>query len=110
LITPYRAMTLEAAAGKNPVSHVGKLYNVTAHAVANAIVNDITDVASATCLLVSRIGRPVEQPELVDVRVRTLGYRSLDELRPRIDAIIEDELGKIPELWRRFVRGEICVY
>jgi S-adenosylmethionine synthetase len=27
LITPFRPMTLEAMAGKNPVTHVGKLYN-----------------------------------------------------------------------------------
>ena len=28
LITPYRLMSIEAAAGKNPVTHVGKLYTV----------------------------------------------------------------------------------
>ena len=28
LITPSRAMSLEAAAGKNAVAHVGKLYNL----------------------------------------------------------------------------------
>lgn len=28
LITLYRPMNMEAAAGKNPVTHVGKLYNI----------------------------------------------------------------------------------
>lgn len=28
LIAPYRPMNMEAAAGKNPVTHVGKLYNL----------------------------------------------------------------------------------
>jgi len=28
LITPYRPMNMEATAGKNPVTHVGKLYNI----------------------------------------------------------------------------------
>ena len=38
LITPYRPMTLEAAAGKNPVSHVGKTYNLAAGRIARALV------------------------------------------------------------------------
>lgn len=34
LIAPYRPMSLEAAAGKNPVTHVGKLYNIIAMRIA----------------------------------------------------------------------------
>ena len=34
LITPMRPMSMEAAAGKNPVSHVGKIYNVMARLAA----------------------------------------------------------------------------
>ncbi len=59
LITPYRSITLEAAAGKNPVSHVGKLYNLVASRIAAAITAEIPDVPDAACVLVSQIGRPV---------------------------------------------------
>jgi S-adenosylmethionine synthetase len=38
LITPYRFMTMEAAAGKTPVSHAGKLYNLAADKIAGALV------------------------------------------------------------------------
>ena len=41
LITPYRPMTLEAAAGKNPVTHVGKLYNVMANRIARALISEV---------------------------------------------------------------------
>ena len=58
LITPYRPMTLEAAAGKNPVSHVGKLYNLAAPAVCSAILLAIPEAKSTSCLIVSQIGRP----------------------------------------------------
>ncbi len=34
LITPMRPMSIEAIAGKNPVNHVGKIYNVIAQQVA----------------------------------------------------------------------------
>ncbi|MHA1606475.1 MAG: methionine adenosyltransferase, partial [Candidatus Freyarchaeota archaeon] len=38
LITPYRPMTLEATAGKNPVSHVGKTYNIAARKIVETLV------------------------------------------------------------------------
>jgi S-adenosylmethionine synthetase len=37
LITPYRPMTLEAAAGKNPTTHVGKIYNIAAWDIAKRL-------------------------------------------------------------------------
>jgi S-adenosylmethionine synthetase len=39
LITPCRRMSLEATAGKNPVTHVGKIYNVLANDLSQALVN-----------------------------------------------------------------------
>ncbi|HSQ03371.1 MAG TPA: methionine adenosyltransferase, partial [Burkholderiales bacterium] len=47
LITPYRPMSLEAVAGKNAVSHVGKLYNVAANLLAQSLVADIGGVREA---------------------------------------------------------------
>jgi S-adenosylmethionine synthetase len=41
LITPCRTMSLEAAAGKNPVAHVGKVYNVLAMEMAEAITRRV---------------------------------------------------------------------
>lgn len=69
LITPYRPMTLEAAAGKNPVSHVGKLYNLAASRIAGSIAAEVPDVSDATCVLVSEIGRAISDPLVADVRV-----------------------------------------
>jgi len=69
LITPYRVMTMEAAAGKNPVTHVGKLYQLMSADLSRRIVTEIADITAAECLLVSEIGRPVSDPCLVDVAV-----------------------------------------
>ena len=41
LITPYRPMSLEAVAGKNPVTHVGKLYNLAASRIAHAVLAEM---------------------------------------------------------------------
>ncbi|MEM1825474.1 MAG: methionine adenosyltransferase, partial [Desulfurococcaceae archaeon] len=37
LIPPMRPISMEATAGKNPVNHVGKIYNVVAYRIANKI-------------------------------------------------------------------------
>jgi len=69
LITPYRSMTMEAAAGKNPMSHVGKLYSLVASEIATRIAGSGA-ASAASCLMVSQIGRPVDDPQLVDVRLQ----------------------------------------
>jgi S-adenosylmethionine synthetase len=110
LITPYRPMTLEAAAGKNPVSHVGKLYSLCAQQISELIANQMQGVESASCLLVSRIGHPIDRPQVADLRVRTVGYCSLEDTRPRIERIVRDQLAALPQLWRRVMRGELHMY
>jgi S-adenosylmethionine synthetase len=61
LITPYRAMSLEAACGKNPAAHVGKTYHAAAWDIAENLVAH-TGVEEATVRLLSQIGSPVTQP------------------------------------------------
>ena len=67
LITPYRAMSVEGVAGKNPVSHTGKLYNILALRIAHAAVAQIAGAHSAECIMVSQIGQAVDDPRLVDL-------------------------------------------
>ncbi|WP_302228570.1 methionine adenosyltransferase [Azotobacter vinelandii] len=86
LITPCRSMSLEAAAGKNPVSHVGKLYNALAWEIARTLVTEVKGVEDATVQLLSRIGQPVDQPALVaielgcHVRMSTAMYLAVQNL------------------------------
>lgn len=86
LITPCRSMSLEAAAGKNPVSHVGKLYNALAWEIARTLVTEVKGVEDATVQLLSRIGQPVDRPALVaielgcHVRMSAAMYRAVQNL------------------------------
>jgi S-adenosylmethionine synthetase len=110
LITPYRPMTLEAAAGKNPVTHVGKLYNVVAHRIAAAIVAELSDVGEAHCHLASRIGHPVREPAMVHVRLHTRPGVDPGELAPAIERLAARELEGLDALVTRFVSGEIAIF
>ena len=107
LITPYRPMTLEAAAGKNPVSHVGKIYSAVANIIAKRVVNEIEEIEEAYCYLVSQIGKPITEPQACDVKVRTKrDIRGVEEL---IKKIADEEIEKIPEIWKGYVEKKFTV-
>jgi S-adenosylmethionine synthetase len=109
LITPLRPMSLEAAAGKNPVSHVGKLYNAAAQRIAGTLTKQLAKVVEAECLLVSRIGAPIDQPQTILVRIRTADGRLDRSLRDEVDHIVARQLTGIGRLWRDFLNGAIPV-
>jgi S-adenosylmethionine synthetase len=101
LITPCRPMTIEAAAGKNVVMHVGKSYNIVANQIANEIVATCAEVADVTCLLVSRIGSPADLPQMLELHVRTRDDIPLDDVRPVVEAIARArlrDLANLPQL------------
>jgi S-adenosylmethionine synthetase len=92
LITPYRPMTMESLAGKNPVTHVGKLYNLAAGLIAADILQCVPTATAAECRLVSQIGRPIKEPQLVDVGVRLREPGALEKARPEIESVIRMHL------------------
>jgi S-adenosylmethionine synthetase len=100
LITPCRPMTLEAAAGKNVVSHVGKSYSIVAHQIARELVAKCPEVAEATCVLVSRIGWPVETPQVVELQIQTRNGVALETLREPAEGIARECLRGVTGLTR----------
>ncbi|WP_456341546.1 methionine adenosyltransferase [Thermovibrio sp.] len=108
LITPYRPMSLEAAAGKNPITHVGKLYNITSNEIAKRVVKEIPEVEEAYVYMVSQIGKPVNQPLAVDVKVRT--DENPQAFQPKVEVVVRECLADMKNTWKRLVSGEITVY
>ena len=107
LITPMRPMSLEAAAGKNPVNHVGKLYNVAANVIAKKVVEEVPETKEVYVELLSQIGRPITDPLVAAVRVK-------GELNPtiekRVREIVEAELDKIPMITKDILEGKVQVF
>jgi S-adenosylmethionine synthetase len=110
LITPYQPMSLEAAAGKNPVTHVGKIYNVIARDIAEALVATAPEVARAQCLMVSRIGAPVTRPAVVHIKLATRDGFTPRQLTTQVEEMVADRLARIPSLLDAFVAGEIELF
>jgi S-adenosylmethionine synthetase len=111
LITPMRPMTMEAIAGKNPVSHVGKIYNVMAQRAA-AEIAELDGVEEAYVTFVSKIGSPISQPLLRSAQIS--GKTELPEVPPamqsKIDGILDYWLERTESLTDQFIEGKLTIY
>jgi S-adenosylmethionine synthetase len=107
LITPGRPTTMESVAGKNPVTHVGKLYNLSAGLAAQSLVEEVPGVVSAQCIMVSEIGQPIDQPAFVGVEVSLADQASICDLKPAINDIIRTKTAAIPRLRNALLEGRL---
>ena len=69
VISLNRPMGTEAAAGKNPVSHVGKIYNILTHKIANDIYQKTKGIKEVYIWMCSQIGQPIDQPKIISAQL-----------------------------------------
>lgn len=108
LITPFRPMSLEATAGKNPVSHIGKLYNVVAFNAAQEIV-ELDNVKEAYIKLISQIGKPINEPLLAYIALNA-DENTLSRVRHKAEEILAEHLDGLNRLWEKFLKGEVMLF
>ncbi len=110
LITPMRPMSLEATAGKNPTSHIGKIYNVVARNIAERIHAQVKGVAEATVELVSQIGKPISEPLVVNVELAVEHGDITGEVRGEVEGLVAEELRRMPSITRAILEGGITLF
>jgi S-adenosylmethionine synthetase len=104
-----RPVSNEAAAGKNPVSHVGKIYSLLSHRIADEVFQKVEGVAEVFVWLCSQIGRPINAPLIAASQVILREDVRLSDVQPAVEAIIEQELAGVLEFSKRLARGELPV-
>ena len=108
LITPMRQMSLEAAAGKNPVNHVGKIYTLFSFQLANDIINEFGgDVTECNLMMLSQIGKPITEPKNVNLFLRGQGDADYERIAARVEKFVAGELERIPAITEKIVGGKI---
>lgn len=110
LITPNRPMSLEAPAGKNPVRHVGKLYNILSIKIAEDIVREGNGVKEAHVKIVSQIGKPIEYPNVASISLILEKGVRLSSIRKRAYEIADNWLENIREITKMVVDGKVSVF
>ncbi|HSB52284.1 MAG TPA: methionine adenosyltransferase, partial [Dissulfurispiraceae bacterium] len=109
LISMNRPMSTEAAAGKNPVSHVGKIYNVLAHRIAKEIYESGEGIKEVHVMLLSRIGVPIDQPQMATSRILIERGTDSRDIKERARAVIEKRLSTIGRFCLELARGKYPV-
>ncbi len=110
LITPNRSMSMEATSGKNPVNHIGKIYNLLSTEIAESVVDDIDGIRDLRVRLLSQIGRPIDEPHVADVRVVAEDGVDLDDVEEDITAIVDDQLANVTDITQRVIDGELTTF
>jgi S-adenosylmethionine synthetase len=99
----------EAAAGKNPRAHSGKIYSVLSHRLAR-LIHERCPVTTEVCVhLAVRIGEPVDRP-WTGVQVLLPAGSTLGDVENDIRNIVEAELARMPDFQSELMRGVHAVY
>lgn len=109
VISLNRPMSTEAAAGKNPVSHVGKIYNLLTYQIANHIYSSVPGIDEIYLWLCSQIGHPVDEPWVASAQVALKADAATADVEPGIKRIVNEELADISIFCERLARGELPV-
>lgn len=110
LISLNRPFCSEAAAGKNPVSHVGKIYNVLTFRIAQHVYDEVPEVEEVYVWLLSKIGSPIDQPAVAAAQVVMKGNNSLEKVRSEIGEVLDYELENIDKFCIELAQGKIQTY
>jgi S-adenosylmethionine synthetase len=109
IIALNRPRGSEAAAGKNPVSHVGKIYSVLTHLLANRIYQEVGGLEQVIVWLCSRIGAPIDDPQAVAVQVTLKAGTRLADVAEIAREIVRRELEDLANFCQRLAEGQYQV-
>lgn len=97
LITPFRPMSLEAAAGKNPVNHIGKIYNLLATEMAMDIVKQYPGIVECNIAIMSQIGKRIDEPLNLNIELETEGGSNFENAKSKAQYVAESWLDRLGE-------------
>lgn len=110
LITPNRLMSLEAAAGKNPINHVGKIYNLLSFRIAQDIASAVEGIEEVYVKILSQIGAPIDQPKAANVQLLMKDAGKFGDVKEKCESIIDLHLGEITKISEMFLSGELTTF
>ncbi len=105
-----RPFCSEAAAGKNPVSHVGKIYNSLTHKIADDIYNKVSGLAEVYIWLLSQIGKPIDQPAIAAAQVVMKQGNAFKSVQREIEEVVDYELENIGTFCSDLASGKISIF
>jgi S-adenosylmethionine synthetase len=106
-------MSMEATSGKNPITHIGKIYNVMSKLVAEEISKEIGPEAEIRVRLLSQIGKPISQPLNASIQVLAPGAddpKEISRWKSDAEGIMEDWLDNIDKVTELITTGKVRTF
>lgn len=110
LITPNRPMSMEATSGKNPINHVGKIYNLLSNQIANDITENVAGVDQIHLMILSQIGKPIDQPKAASAQIIPEEGYALNSVKSEVEAIMNSWLEDISKITEMLVEGKLRTF
>jgi S-adenosylmethionine synthetase len=110
LITPNRPMSMEATSGKNPINHIGKIYNLLSTELAQECAREVEGIEEIYLRLLSQIGKPIDQPLVASIQVLMQPDFRLQDISRDIEAIIDSGLADITCMTEKIIRGDVRTF
>jgi S-adenosylmethionine synthetase len=92
------------------VSHVGKIYTLLTHRMADEIYKGVPGIREVYVWLCSQIGRPIDEPLIASAQLSLEEGVSLASIRGDVEGIMSRELGAIYDFTSRLAIGEYPVW
>ena len=110
LITPNRPMSMEATSGKNPINHIGKIYNLLATQIAQDCVARDRRHRGDIYPLLSQIGYPIDQPHVASAQILTKPGVKIESIKPDVEGIIDEWLERTTTITEKVIKGELSTF
>lgn len=110
IITPNRPMSMEATSGKNPINHVGKIYNLLSNEMASAIVKEVEGVNQVHMMILSQIGSPIDKPRAASAQlILEKGYE-MSKVKNEVQGVMDSWLADINKITEMLIQGKLRTF
>jgi S-adenosylmethionine synthetase len=110
LITPNRPMSMEATSGKNPINHIGKIYNLLSTQIARECVTKVDGIEEMYVRLLSQIGKPIDLPLMASIQVLPKSGVALKEINADILEIVDEQLANVTSITEKVIEGKLKTF
>jgi S-adenosylmethionine synthetase len=110
LITPNRPMSMEATSGKNPINHVGKIYNLLSNKMAEDITREIEEIQQIHIMILSQIGKPIDHPKAASAQIIVNDGYNIESVNKDVEGIMDNWLENIGKITEMMIEGKIRTF
>ncbi len=110
LITPNRPMSMEATSGKNPINHVGKIYNLLSTQISRDIVKKVPEVQEVYVRLLSQIGKSIDKPLVASAQIIPKENTSFEKVKAETEVVIDDWFSNVTKITEMVIKGDLNTF